>query len=971
MLEPPECFLSVMYKTHSRDIIDLFAFQGMTMKRHPVVLKKLVFLILSSLWMIQAFAPPAYSTTPPIPVRVGSDHDYPPYEYNDENGNPTGFNVALIRAVLFASGLSADVKLGVWNDVRENLEAGKIDVIAGMYYSSEREKTLDFSVAHNRVSSALFVRAGSPITSFEQARGREIVVQKGDIMHDYLLEKGFTDHVIAVDDPVHALTLVASGKYGGVLLSSKVQGLYFINKLGLKDLRVVETHLPPRNYCFALKKGNDELLQKLNEGLGILKYSGQYQQLYDTWFGVYEEKPLWLTPRAYIITLAAILSLLAVISVISWVLRVQVKRRTRELLISEERYRHLVQNASDILYVTDKDGFILFINPIAETIIGYGADETKGRRFLEFIHPDHRKDVAAFYQKQHDEKIPGTYHEMPLQRKDGQVVWIGQNTQLLESEDTIIGFQAIARDITERKRIEEDLRKNRQFLSDIIEHSVALIFAKDRSGRYEMVNRKWEAVTGLSRQTCIGQTDEDLFPGYVGQQFRLNDLAVLESGNPTEKEEVFEDATGQRFFLSIKFPLRDGDHKIQGLCGMSTEITERKHAEQERLALQQRLQRAEKMEALGTLAGGVAHDLNNVLGILVGYSELLLGDIPEDSPLKNHAEKIMQGGVRAAAIVQDLLTLARRGVHSETVVNLNSLIRDFLKTPEYENLCSQHSRVRMVTDLSLDLLNIKGSKSHIFKTLMNLLTNAAEAISGSGVVTVSTENRHLDRPIQGYDSVREGDYVVLTVTDTGEGIADEDILHIFEPFYTKKVMGRSGTGLGLAVVWGTVKDHNGYIDVQSKLGKGTTMTLYFPVTRDEPEHSPQALPASDYAGSGQSILVVDDIKEQQDLAARMLGKLNYRVTTVSSGEEAVEYLKSNEADLVVLDMIMYPGMDGLDTYRRILETHPRQKAIIVSGYSSTDRVKEAQDLGAGTYVKKPYVMENLGLAVKRELEKAD
>ena len=231
-------------------------------------------------------------------------------------------------------------------------------------------------------------------------------------------------------------------------------------------------------------------------------------------------------------------------------------------------------------------------------------------------------------------------------------------------------------------------------------------------------------------------------------------------------------------------------------------------------------------------------------------------------------------------------------------------------------------------------------------------------------MTIKTANQYLDKPIQGYDEVREGDYVVLSVSDTGEGIPAADLKRIFEPFYTKKVMGRSGTGLGLAVVWGTVKDHNGYINVESEGGGGQHLYPLFP--RDEGRHPPQKLPVSlsEYMGRGESILVVDDVKGQRELAGAMLGKLNYKVASVASGEEAVAYIKEHPVDLMVLDMIMDPGMDGLDTYRRVLEIRPQQKAVIVSGFSETERVHAAQALGAGAYVKKPYVLEKLGLAVK-------
>ena len=238
-----------------------------------------------------------------------------------------------------------------------------------------------------------------------------------------------------------------------------------------------------------------------------------------------------------------------------------------------------------------------------------------------------------------------------------------------------------------------------------------------------------------------------------------------------------------------------------------------------------------------------------------------------------------------------------------------------------------------------------------------------------GKLTVSTENRYIDRPIRGYDNVKEGDYVVLTVSDTGTGIAPDDLEKIFEPFYTKKKMGRSGTGLGMAVVWGTVKDHNGYIHVQSTEGRGTTFTLYFPVTREKLSEDKSHSAIESYSGNGESILIVDDVEQQRQIASGMLEALDYSVVSVSSGEEAVEYLKTNKVHLLVLDMIMDPGMDGLDTYKKIIEMHPDQKVIIASGFSETARVKEVLRLGAGTYIRKPFLLEKIGFAVEEELEK--
>jgi len=384
------------------------------------------------------------------------------------------------------------------------------------------------------------------------------------------------------------------------------------------------------------------------------------------------------------------------------------------------------------------------------------------------------------------------------------------------------------------------------------------------------------------------------------------------------------------------------------------------------LQYERKIQHIEKMEAMGTLAGGVAHDLNNILSGLVSYPELLLMDLEPGHPLRGPILSIKRSGEKAAAIVQDLLTLARRGVALLQVVNLNHIVQEHLNSPEHERLRYHHPEVEVRTDLAPDLLNVNSSPVHLSKTVMNLLSNAAEAMPDGGTVLIRTQNRYVDRPLKGYEEVQEGEYVCLMVSDTGTGMAAEEMQRIFEPFYTKKVMGRSGTGLGMAIVWGTVKDHKGYIELESAPDKGSTFTLFFPGTR-EGLSSQEAVPIEHYMGNGERVLVVDDVKEQREIASAMLRRLRYSVDAVASGEEAVAYLKSTEVDLVVLDMIMDPGIDGLETYKRILALRPGQRAVITSGFSQTSKVKEAQELGAGDYVRKPYLLEQIGRAVWTEL----
>ena len=557
---------------------------------------------------------------------------------------------------------------------------------------------------------------------------------------------------------------------------------------------------------------------------------------------------------------------------------------------------------------------------------------------------------------------------------DAKVWYQTTITPFFNEKEELEYIRVDSMNISERKFAEIELRSSEDLYRTIAETIPGAVYKCDMDWTFLFASSGLEELTGFP----VSDITNNKVRSYVGLMYEDDiERITLSLKEALERKDPF-------FFSEYKLKTKNGNVKwvydnvrilydkggnAIGYEGVLVDITEGEKAEEGKRDLEERLQRAQKMESLGLLAGGVAHDLNNILGGLVSYPELLLLQLPKDNPLRKSILTIQKSGEKAATIVQDLLTLARRGVVVTEVVNLNDVIAQYLESPEHENLQLYHPGVRIETYLEKESLNILGSSTHLSKTVMNLVSNAAGAMPEGGKLTVSTENRYLDRLIRGYDNVEEGDYFVLTISDTGTGIAPDDIEKIFEPFYTKKKMGRSGSGLGMAVVWGTVKDHNGYIDVQSTEGKGTTFTLYFPVTRKKFPEDESSLSVEAYSGNGESILVIDDVEEQRQIVSGMLEELGYSVVSVSSGEEAVEYLRTNKIDLLVLDMIMDPGMDGLETYRRIIEIHPGQKAIIASGFSETDRVKEVQSLGAGAYIRKPFLLEKIGIAVKGELER--
>ncbi len=522
-------------------------------------------------------------------------------------------------------------------------------------------------------------------------------------------------------------------------------------------------------------------------------------------------------------------------------------------------------------------------------------------------------------------------------------------------------------DIIEQERAEMEMLDREGLLKATLESTADGILVVDKHGRVTHLNARFPVMWQIPPDVLASRDDDLMLKTVLDQladpdAFLAKVMALYGSSDESFDTLQFKDG---RVFERFSCPLvRDGT--VTGRVWSFRDVTERHKSEAARLQLQESLEKAQRMESLGLLAGGVAHDLNNTLGPVVGFAELLMREFPPDSKVGIRLGKISRSANDAAVVIQDLLTLARRGRYEMQPTDINRLIQEYLNSPGFSNLKEIHPHVAFHVNLAPTIGAVIGSDVHLAKAIMNLITNGCEAMPNGGKLTIRTEMRRVERLVTGHCEITPGEYVIVSVKDTGSGIAPEDIEKIFEPYFSKKHLGRSGSGLGLSVVYGVVKDHHGYYDVLSRLNEGTEFALYFPVHAAELPKAP-AKHQTMRRGT-ETILVIDDNAVQREMAGDILGSLGYTVHVAENGHLGIEFLAEQSVDLVLIDMIMEPDFDGLDTFRAIRAANPDQKAIIVSGFSATDRVQETIDLGAAGYLKKPYHINDLATICRKVLD---
>lgn len=846
------------------------------------------------------------------------------------------------------------IELKPWNEARELLQSGKADVIPGMARIPSREADYDFSTPIKQLNFDLFVPADSPITNIEDARDASIMVQKGGVMYDLIKQLGILKRMEPVDDAPEAIKRLVAGECEGAIVN-RVQGFHIIKQNGYKNIRVLNQDFPTIPYSLAVTKGKTELVDLLNEGLSNLKADGTYDVIYDKWFSVYNDTFNRRVIKNILIGTGLITLLLILFAIISFSLRQKVRNRTAEL-------RQIIDLIPYSIFARDRQGRYILANQATAQVMGIPINEIIGKKHRE-LHPDDpHLDLFAREDQQVLESRQSMFiPEANVTDRYGhrRVIQVSK-IPFRQHDGVATSVLCVVLDITDLKQAEEAVRTSRENLMTTLNSIADGVIATDAEGHIVSMNPVAEKMTGCIARETMGTK--------LGSVLNLIDL----EGEKQPVDEIMRlamqdgELTGLAHQLSLQSrdgtmrdvslnwsPIRKEGGRYAGLVLVLRDVTEENR-------LTHRLNETQRMESIGRLAGGVAHDFNNLLAGIIGYAELLNISLNESHEGRTYLKGIFEASERARDLIQQLLAFSRRSARDTKPVDLHMVINQFTSLLQH----TLDRRIVITQQLNATDIAVLGDRTQLQNALLNLGVNARDAMPSGGTLSISTRNIMLG-PAECEKHpypIRAGSYITVTITDTGVGMDRETLQHIFEPFFTTKGM-MGGTGLGLAAVYGTVKDHGGYIDVTSKPGHGTSFTLGFPAATHVFAGDLLAAHNPSEPGTG-CILIVDDEEIVMKTLNEILRSLGYETKTAANGREAIDIFRIHHASikLVLLDMIM-PELSGEETFRELKKINPAVKAIISSGYMQDHRMDALIELGVLDVMQKPFRKNELAAKV--------
>ena len=633
------------------------------------------------------------------------------------------------------------------------------------------------------------------------------------------------------------------------------------------------------------------------------------------------------------------------------------KRVGEALRESEEKYKTLV-NASITGIFIHQDGKYVFVNDRFAEMHDYTPEELLGKEYLTLIHPEERNEFAQIASARLKGKAVPQRYEVRRLRKDGTSIWC----EMMATRIEYAGRPAVMGniiDITERKRAEEELEQEKHEKEMILDSLVEHVVYQNLENKVLWANRAAYESVHKTREELVGQHCYEI---WAGRQSTCEDCPVVKALNTGDPQAIEKTTPDGRSWYIQGYPVRGINRDIVGVVELTLDVTDRKRAEEERRKLGAQFQKAQKMESIGTLAGGIAHDFNNLLMGIQGNASLMLMDMDATHAYYERLKNIEKQVESGARLTSHLLGYARKGKYEVKAVDLNQLVEEASET-----FGRTRKQITIHREFADGLFAIEADSGQIEQVLLNLFVNAADAMPGGGDLFLKTMNvTHKDMTSKLYKPKR-GDYVMLTVTDTGMGMDKETLDRVFDPFFTTKEMSH-GTGLGLASVYGIIKGHGGYIEVESKKGEGTNFSIYLPASERKVEKAVKT--AEQFIKGTGTVFLVDDEEVILEVGKHLLEAIGYRVLTARDGKEAIEIYTNNrdKIDLVILDMVM-PRMGGGEAYDKMKEISPNIKVLLSSGYSIDGEATEILERGCDAFIQKPFKMKDLSQAIRKILGK--
>jgi PAS domain S-box-containing protein len=886
------------------------------------------------------------------------DNNYPPYEFIDENGNPTGFNVDLLREIAQSMNFDVDIELGIWDEIRQRFEKGEADGLTGMFYSSERDEFLDFSIPHSIVVYAIFVHDKSPVKEKSDLQGRKIIVQSGDIMHDYLLDNQITSLIIPAENPLDALSLLSNEMYDCAIIG-KTPGLYLIKNHNIKNIKVLSDIFTPTEYCFAVYN-NPQLLSRLNEGLTLLQASGRYKEIYLKWFkGIDQDENLLKNIFRYIILVGILLIATAVI-VSSWIifLKRSVTNKTKELKReilqrenveealrnSEKNFHSLADNAFDGILINDSNGNYIYANSNAAEIAGYSVDELLQLNIKDLTPKDRIDSILKLSQDRIAGKdvqnisetflICKTGNSIPIEVAASKTFWQGQPADLV-----------FIRDISLRKQMENALLTSESNFRQIFENSNDAIYVR-QDDRFVLVNSALERLSEYSKAELLSEdfnileivADENL-------EFLKDRIEKRHHKKRISKQFDFIGKTKSGKLLNLEISTSkifwNGSPASLGIIRNITRY----------LRMQEEVFKAEKLESIGILAGGIAHDFNNILSVLLGNIQLIGSKAKKGENIDKYLMRTEETIFRATGLTQQLLTFSKGGEPVIEVSSLKDLINDIIP------FTLTGSNIKYHITIEDDLLPVEMDANQISQVITNIVINSKQAMPDGGTIFVDSANVLIESD-DVISNLAPGRYVMVSIKDQGIGIPDKIIDKVFDPFFSTK---NSGSGLGLATCYSIMQKHKGHIMVQSVAGEGSTFTFFLPASKKVIKVKQEDHLKKKSTGK---VLLMDDEDSVRDYMKTTLDELGFQVETAANGEEAIAlYEKSLNGQgryaFVILDLTIPGGIGGKEVIKHLKGMNPDIKAIAYSGYADDPVISHPDQFGFQASIPKPFKLNKL------------